>query len=58
MAHRCDHQATRKECCGKNDLDRANWRERTEIRHLLGVVMKAKKGAKKAKKASKKKAKK
>lgn len=46
MAHRCDHQATRKGCCGKNDLDRANWRERTEIRHLLGVVMKAKKGAK------------
>ena len=38
-------QATRKECCGKNDLDRANRRERTEVRHLLGAVMKTKKGA-------------
>lgn len=29
-----------KECCGKNDLDRANRRERAEIRHLLGAMMK------------------
>src|ERR1700730_6909093 len=35
-----------KECCGKNDLDRANRRERAEVRHLLGDVMKAKKDAK------------
>jgi hypothetical protein len=41
-----DHQATRKECRGKNDLDRANRRERAEVRHLLGAMMKAKKGAK------------
>jgi hypothetical protein len=31
---------------GKNDLDRAKRRERTEVRHLLGAVMKAKKDAK------------
>src|SRR5260370_35264504 len=30
----------------KNDLDRANWRERAKVRHLLGAVMKTKKGAK------------
>ena len=46
MAPRCEPQATRKECCGKNDLDRANRRERAEVRHLLGAVMKAKKDAK------------
>ena len=46
MAPRYDHQATRKECCGKNDLDRASRGERTEVRHLLGAVMKTKKGAK------------
>ena len=46
MAPRCERQATRKECCGKNDLDRANRRERAEVRHLLGDVMKAKKDAK------------
>jgi hypothetical protein len=39
-------QATRKECCGKNDLDRANPRERVEVGHLLGAVMRAKKDAK------------
>jgi len=32
-----------KKCCGKNNLDRANWRKRAEVRHLLGAVMKAKK---------------
>ena len=46
MAPRCEPQATRKECYGKNDLDRANRRERAEVRHLLGAVMKAKKDAK------------
>jgi hypothetical protein len=40
LAARCDRQATRKDCCGKNDLDCANRRERAEIRHLLGAVMK------------------
>lgn len=44
MAPRFDDQETRKECCGKNDLDRANRRERAKVRHLLGAVMKAKKG--------------
>ena len=34
------------ERCGKNDLDRANRRERAEVRHLLGAVMKTKKDAK------------
>jgi hypothetical protein len=46
LALRCDHQATRNECCGKNDLDRANRRERAEVRYLLGAMMKAKKDAK------------
>ena len=46
MAPRCEPQAIRKECCGKNDLDRANRRERAEVRHLLGAVMKTKKDAK------------
>ena len=46
MAPRCERPATRKECCGKNDLDRANWRERAQVRHLLGAVMKAKKNEK------------
>ena len=46
MAPRCDHQATREECCGKNHLDRANRREFAEVRHVLDAVMKAKKGAK------------
>jgi hypothetical protein len=46
LAPRYDYQAIRKECRGKNDLDRANRRERAEVRHLLGAVMKAKKGAK------------
>jgi hypothetical protein len=35
-----------KECCDKNDLDRANRRGRAEVRHLLGALMKAEKGAK------------
>jgi hypothetical protein len=43
---RCHHRATRKERCGKNDLDCANRRERAVVRHLLGAVMKAKKRAK------------
>ena len=38
------HQATRRERYGKNDLDRAIRRERAEVRHLLGAVMKTKKG--------------
>lgn len=42
MAPRCDREATREEWCGKNNLDRANPRERAEVRHLLGAVMKAK----------------
>ena len=42
MAPRCAHRATWKECCGKNDVDRANRRERAEVRHLLGALMKAK----------------
>jgi hypothetical protein len=29
--------------CGKNNLDRANRRERAEVRHLLGAVMMTKK---------------
>jgi len=37
---------SREECCGKNHLDRANRREFAEVRHVLGAVMKAKKGAK------------
>src|SRR5205807_5604985 len=44
---RCDRHATRKECCGKVDLDRANRRKRAEVRHLLGAVMKAKRGTRK-----------
>jgi len=32
-----------RDCCGKIDLDRADRRERAEVRHLLGAVMKAKK---------------
>src|SRR6266702_2867749 len=32
-----------RDCCGKIDLDRADRRERTEVRQLLGAVMKAKK---------------
>lgn len=44
---RCDRRATGKKCCGKINLDRANRRERAEVRDLLGVVMKAKKGTKK-----------
>jgi hypothetical protein len=46
LTPRCGDQATRKERCGKNDLDRANRRERAEVRHLLGAVMKVKKSAK------------
>ena len=46
MAPRCDHRATRKERCGKNNLDCANRRERAEVRHLLGAMMKARKRAK------------
>lgn len=46
MAPRCDHPATGEECCGKNDLDRANRRKRAEVRYVLGALMKAKKGAK------------
>jgi hypothetical protein len=46
LASRCRHQATRKERCGKNDLDRENRRERAEVCHLLGAVMKTTKGAK------------
>jgi hypothetical protein len=42
LAPRCDHQATRQERCGKNDLDRAIRRERAGVRHLLGAMMKAK----------------
>jgi hypothetical protein len=42
LAPRCDHQATRQERCGKNDLDRAIRRKRAEVRHLLGAMMKAK----------------
>jgi hypothetical protein len=43
LAPRCGHQATRKERRGNNNLDRANRRERAEVRHLLGAVMKTKK---------------
>jgi hypothetical protein len=46
LAPRCDRQATRNECCGKNDLDRASRRKRAEVRHLLGAIMIAKKDAK------------
>ena len=45
LAPRCDREATREDRCGKNDLE-ANGRERTEVRHVLGVMMKAKKRAK------------
>src|SRR5208283_5425452 len=45
LAPRCDRQTTREECRGKNYLDRASRRERAEVRHLLGAVMKTKKGA-------------
>ncbi|MGA2054774.1 MAG: DUF4926 domain-containing protein [Bradyrhizobium sp.] len=43
LAPRCDREATREERCGKNNLDRANRRERAEVRYLLNAVMKAKK---------------
>ena len=46
MARRCDCQTTREDCCGKNDLDCANRREVAEVRHVLGAMMQAKKGAK------------
>ena len=46
MAPRCEPRATRKECCGKNHLDGAYRRERAEVHHLLGAVMKTKKDAK------------
>jgi hypothetical protein len=39
LAPRCDHQATKKECCGKNDLDRARRRERAKICYVLSAVM-------------------
>ena len=29
------------ECCGKNDLDRANRRDGADVRHLLGAMMSA-----------------
>jgi hypothetical protein len=41
LARRCDGEATREVCYGKNDLDRTNRRERAEVRHVLGAVMKA-----------------
>ncbi len=40
LAARRDHQATPEERCGKNDMDRANRREPTAARDMLGVVMK------------------
>lgn len=43
MAPRYDAEATREECCGKNDLDHTNGRDGAEVRHLLGVVMTTKK---------------
>jgi Domain of unknown function (DUF4926)/Domain of unknown function (DUF6883) len=46
LAPRRDHQATKQACCGKNPLDRANRRALAEVRHVLGVVMKTKKGTK------------
>jgi len=46
LATRHDDRTTGQDGCGKNDLDRANWRGRTEIRHLLGVVMSEKERAK------------
>ena len=46
MARRCGREATREECCGKNDLDRANRREVAEVRYMLGAVMQAKERAK------------
>src|SRR6185312_11357189 len=36
----------REECCDKNHLDRANRRERAEVRHVLGAIMQTKKGSK------------
>jgi Domain of unknown function (DUF4926) len=42
LAYRCDRETTSEDCCGKNNLDRANRREHAEVRHLLGAVMKAK----------------
>ena len=47
LAPRCDHQATRKEYCGKNDLDCADRRERAKVCHLLGAMMTAKKDMRK-----------
>lgn len=41
LAHGRYNQATGKERCGKNDLDRASWREPAGFRHLLGAVMNA-----------------
>src|SRR5208282_4106661 len=46
LACRCNHRTAWKESCGKNDLDCANRRGRTKVRHLLGAVMKARKRAK------------
>ena len=37
MAPRCDHQATREECCGKDNLDRANRRERAKVQQSTKV---------------------
>jgi len=37
LAPRCDHQATREECCGKDNLDRANRRERAKVQQSTKV---------------------
>ena len=42
MAPRCGYPAKRKERRGKDDLDRTDRRGGALVRHLLGVVMKAK----------------
>jgi hypothetical protein len=46
LAARCNRQATRKDWCGKNHLDRSSRRESAEICLVLGAVMEARKTAK------------
>jgi len=46
LARRCDHQATREERCGKDDLDPANRRKHAKVRHVLGAMMQTKNDAK------------
>jgi hypothetical protein len=46
LAPRCHYTEKRKERHGKDDLDRADRRRGTQVRHLLGAAMKPKKRTK------------